>query len=136
MRPGIRIGILLCLSVILIAFLFAVLKPDSRIDLSERDYRIGQDVVPGWQRVCLFGQHEIPSAAERNYSDISCKLDFEIPSKTVVFSYYYESQKCEILKFKGYFLEKEGSETRCFTAGDANYLKIQYENEVITLELR
>lgn len=136
MRPGVRLGVFLCLSVVLISFLFTVLKPDSRIDLSERDYRIGQDVVPGWQRVCLFGQHEIPSAAERTYSELSCELDFEIPSKTVVFAYYYKTKKCEILKFKGHFLEKEETETRCFTPGDIDNLKIQYKNEVINLEPR
>lgn len=134
MKTGTLVVVFLCLSLGLFLFLFVVPRPDSRIDLSERDYRIGHDVAPGWQRVCLFGQHEIPGAVERNYSGIPCEIDFEIPNETVVMAYFYKSKKCEILEFKGYFLAKDEAETRCFSPDDISNLKIQYKNEVINLE--
>lgn len=117
--------------------LFAVNLIASRgeaIDLTKQKYGFGERVTPGWRKVCLIGQHELPSTIVKDHGEAPCDLGFDVAPKTMLMVYFYAQKQCEYLKFKGHFLGKYESETRCFNPEDLNYFKISYENGLISLK--
>ena len=93
---------------VFLLLLFKFLKPDPRIDLSERSYKLWQDVSPGWLRLCIFGRNEFPTGVERKYSALPCEIDYDLQSTSVTMVYYYKEKKCEHFHFEGSFIEKRG----------------------------
>jgi len=129
------------LSIVLTIGLFAYYaytsRPAPMIDLSQVEYRIGDGVPGGWNKICLLGQQEIPGAfvagASENPCDLKMGSELEVRTGRVLMVYLYETRQCEAKWFSGYFLAKNISETRCFLPKDTRTLSLHFENEIINL---
>ena len=126
------LGLLLCFFFIPIFYFLFFLSSDEKLDLKNENYKIGNEKIKKWNKVCLSSQYEIVDFEMQKQNARSCRLRKEVPSKSILIIYTH-ANSCTVKTTSGYLFSERNSETRCFGTEASDYELIKDEDGIVKI---